>query len=211
MLLFFWVICFLKAVNICNFNTLKRYWRLAICWKMHEPLMINNYSNLSGTFYNLNLAMLSSICALLQSFSNLVERPLLVDLTIEEGQRLKVIYGSNHGFHAIDLDTSQAFDIYIPSQVCNSSCWLTAHLQSFPSISPFQSAYRKFHSTETVLFRIQNVLLLANDQRKLSALVLLDLSAAFDTIDHQLLLTRLSSTSGLTGLALRMLTSYLSE
>ena len=36
---------------------------------------------------------------------------------MEDGQRLKVIYGSDHGFHAIDLDTSQVFDIYIPSQV----------------------------------------------------------------------------------------------
>lgn len=50
-----------------------------------------------------------------KSFNGLMEKPLLVDLTIEEGQRLKVIYGSNHGFHAIDLDTSQVFDIYIPS------------------------------------------------------------------------------------------------
>lgn len=52
-----------------------------------------------------------------QSFSGLTEKPLLADLTIEEGQRLKVIYGSNHGFHAIDLDTSQVFDIYIPAHV----------------------------------------------------------------------------------------------
>ena len=88
---------------------------------------------------------------------------------------------------------------------------LTAHLQSFPSISPFQSAYRKFHSTETAFLRIQNDLLLAIDQRKLSALVLLDLSAAFDTNDHQLLLTRLSSTFGLTGPALRLRTSNLTD
>jgi hypothetical protein len=88
---------------------------------------------------------------------------------------------------------------------------LTAHLQSFPTISPFQSTYRKFHSTETALLRIQNDLLLAVDKRKLSALVLLDLSAAFDTIDPQMLLTRLSTTFGLTGLALRLLTSYLTD
>ena len=86
---------------------------------------------------------------------------------------------------------------------------LMSHLQSFPSLSPFQSAYRKFHSTETALLHIQNDLLLAIDKRKLSALVLLDLSAAFDTIDHQLLLSRLSSTFGLTGPALHILSSYL--
>ena len=63
-----------------------------------------------------------------------------------------------------------------------------AVLKEDGNIPSFQSAYRKFHSTETALLRIQNDLLLAIDQRKLSALVLIDLSAAFDTIDHQLLL-----------------------
>ena len=88
---------------------------------------------------------------------------------------------------------------------------ITSHLFSFPSICPFQSAYRKFHSTETALLRIQNDLLLAINQQKLSALVLLDLSAAFDTIDHGILLARLSSTFGFTGPALNLLTSYLSD
>ncbi|KAK7482863.1 hypothetical protein BaRGS_00025896, partial [Batillaria attramentaria] len=50
-----------------------------------------------------------------KSFTELVHKPVLVDLTIEEGQRLKVVYGSHIGFHAIDLDTSQVFDLYIPS------------------------------------------------------------------------------------------------
>lgn len=62
-------------------------------------------------------------CAV-QSFSGLMEKPLLVDLTIEEGQRLKVIYGSNHGFHAIDLDTSQVFDIYIPAHVRSTEIFI---------------------------------------------------------------------------------------
>ena len=61
-----------------------------------------------------------------------------------------------------------------------------------------------FHYTETALLRIQYDLLLAIDPRKLSTLVLLDLSAAFDTIDHQLLLTRLSSTFGVTPKAVRV-------
>jgi len=54
----------------------------------------------------------------LQSFAGLSDKPLMVDLTVEEGQRLKVIYGSSRGFHAIDLDTSSVFDIYIPAHVC---------------------------------------------------------------------------------------------
>ncbi|CAF1295720.1 unnamed protein product [Rotaria magnacalcarata] len=53
-------------------------------------------------------------------FSQLTYRPLLVDLTIEEGSRLKVIYGSSCGFHAIDLDTSNQIDIYLSSQLNDS-------------------------------------------------------------------------------------------
>ena len=44
----------------------------------------------------------------------------MVDLTIEENTRLKVIYGSSIGFHAIDLDTNIVIDLYIPSLVSNS-------------------------------------------------------------------------------------------
>ena len=86
---------------------------------------------------------------------------------------------------------------------------LSDHLQSFSSLCPFQSAYRKHHSTETALLRIYNDLLLSINQKKVSALVLLDLSAAFDTIDHQILLHRLSFNFGLNGSALALLESYL--
>ncbi len=66
---------------------------------------------------DLDAAVSENVNFTLQSFSNLAEQPKLVDLTVEEGQRLKVVYGSTKGFHAIDLDTSQVFDIYIPSHV----------------------------------------------------------------------------------------------
>ena len=88
---------------------------------------------------------------------------------------------------------------------------LNDHLQSFPSLCPFQSAYRKFHSTETALLRIYNDFLFSIDQKKISALNVLDLSAAFDTIDHSILLTRLTSNFGITGTALSLLTSYLHD
>ncbi|KAK1786248.1 hypothetical protein P4O66_017949, partial [Electrophorus voltai] len=52
-----------------------------------------------------------------KSFTELQHRPQLVDLTVEEGQRLKVIYGSNVGFHAIDVDSANPHDIYIPSHI----------------------------------------------------------------------------------------------
>src|SRR4051812_20966950 len=88
---------------------------------------------------------------------------------------------------------------------------LNQHLTSFPSLSPFQSAYRKFHSAETALLRIYNDLLHSISQHKLSALVLLDLSAAFDTIDHNILLSRLTSNFGISGSALSLISSYLSN
>ncbi|XP_034427566.1 TRAF2 and NCK interacting kinase b isoform X6 [Hippoglossus hippoglossus] len=52
-----------------------------------------------------------------KSFTDLQHRPLLVDLTVEEGQRLKVIYGSTVGFHVIDVDSGSPYDIYIPSHI----------------------------------------------------------------------------------------------
>uniref|UniRef100_A0A8C9VR01 non-specific serine/threonine protein kinase n=1 Tax=Scleropages formosus TaxID=113540 RepID=A0A8C9VR01_SCLFO len=51
------------------------------------------------------------------SFADLPHKPLLVDLTVEEGQRLKVIYGSCAGFHAIDVDSGNNYDIYIPVHI----------------------------------------------------------------------------------------------
>ncbi|KAF4524968.1 hypothetical protein B566_EDAN014485 [Ephemera danica] len=52
-----------------------------------------------------------------KSFGELAHRPLLVDLTVEEGTRLKVIYGSADGFHAVDLDSASVYNIYLPKHV----------------------------------------------------------------------------------------------
>uniref|UniRef100_A0A671SU02 non-specific serine/threonine protein kinase n=1 Tax=Sinocyclocheilus anshuiensis TaxID=1608454 RepID=A0A671SU02_9TELE len=59
-----------------------------------------------------------------KSFTDLQHKPMLVDLTVEEGQRLKVIYGSSVGFHVIDVDSGNPYDIYIPSHIQGS---VTAH------------------------------------------------------------------------------------
>ena len=99
---------------------------------------------------------------------------------------------------------SKVLERVLYSRLCN-------HLDSFPSLSPFQSAYRKFYSTETALTRIHNDLTLAMNRRQVSALVLLDLSAAFDTIiiDHSILLSRLNSCFGISNTAHSLLASYL--
>ncbi|XP_077596279.1 mitogen-activated protein kinase kinase kinase kinase 4-like isoform X5 [Stigmatopora nigra] len=55
-----------------------------------------------------------------KSFGDLAHKPLLVDLTVEEGQRLKVIYGSCSGFHAVDVDSGAVYDIYLPTHIQTS-------------------------------------------------------------------------------------------
>jgi len=74
----------------------------------------------------------------------------------------------------------------------------------------FQSAYRQFRSTEMALIKIFNDLLLAADQGQVSALCLLDLTSAFDTVDHSLVVTRLQRSIGVEGGCLAWFTLYLS-
>jgi len=86
---------------------------------------------------------------------------------------------------------------------------LNEHLNHINLLSPLQSAYRPNHSTETALLRIVNDLLTAIDNKKICILTLVDLSAAFDTTDHQILLTRLQHSFGISGSAMSWLSSYL--
>ncbi len=75
----------------------------------------------------------------------------------------------------------------------------------------FQSGFRPYHSTETALIRVTNDLLLSSDRGCIFLLVLLDLGAAFDTIDHNILLIRLENFVGISGSALAWFKSYLSD
>jgi hypothetical protein len=74
---------------------------------------------------------------------------------------------------------------------------------------PLQSAYRGAHSTETALLSVHNTLLRALDDNKAVFVVLLDLTAAFDTVDHCILLQRLSQDFGLAGAVHDWFKSYL--
>ena len=77
-------------------------------------------------------------------------------------------------------------------------------------LSPNQSAYRSGHSTETALVKVLNDILLSLDQGNTSILTLLDLSSAFDTIDHTILINTLENEFNITGKVLSWFKSYLS-
>ena len=88
---------------------------------------------------------------------------------------------------------------------------LSDHMNKVRPLPSGQSAYRPFHSTETALLKIQSDILLNMDDQKVTLLVMLDLNAAFDTIDHSILLETLGSGFGAGGTALKWFTSYLSQ
>ena len=86
---------------------------------------------------------------------------------------------------------------------------LRSHIYKNGLSNVSQSAYNQFHSTETALLKVHNDINLNIDNGKVTALTLLDLSAAFDTIDHNILITRLSTWYGISGTAVSWFTSYL--
>ena len=86
---------------------------------------------------------------------------------------------------------------------------LNSYLSSNAHYEVYQSAYRPLHSTETALLRVQNDILTSIENKEITVLVLLDLSSAFDTVDHAILLNRLKNI-GITGLVHDWFSSYLS-
>ena len=74
-----------------------------------------------------------------------------------------------------------------------------------------QSAYRQFHSTETALLKVQNDILINMDNEEVTLLVMLDMSAAFDTIDHNILIDILKNDFGVVDSALQWFRSYLAN
>ena len=91
------------------------------------------------------------------------------------------------------------------------SMQLRSYLRDNNLLPSFQSAYRPHYSTETAVLKLTSDILLSLDKGNVCLLSCLDLSAAFDTVDHSILLSRLHTTYGLCGTALDWFTSYLSD
>ena len=90
--------------------------------------------------------------------------------------------------------------------VCNQ---ITQYTGPTGIAGKFQSAYGAFHSTETTLIKVKDDILRAMDNQKVTCLILLDLSAAFDTVSHSLLLNRLRHQFGIQGTVLRWFKAYM--
>ena len=88
---------------------------------------------------------------------------------------------------------------------------LVAYLLENDLFPDLQSAYRSNHSTETAVLKVLSDILLALDSGKLALLSLLDLSAAFDSVDHDMLLQRLQTSYGLGGNVIAWFASYLTK
>ena len=87
---------------------------------------------------------------------------------------------------------------------------LSDHFSDNHLVEPYQSVYKRCYGTETALTRVSNDILHAVDSKQALFLVLLDLSSAFDTVDH-LLLVKCPKSCGVEGIALEWLSSYLAD
>ena len=92
-----------------------------------------------------------------------------------------------------------------------ASTQIIEHTEKHDLSEPMQSAYRRQHSTETALACVHNDILRALDDQKAVLLLMLDLSAAFDTVDHEIMLHRIRNDFGVTGIVHKWYSSYFSN
>ena len=144
----------------------------------------------------INLSMQSGVVP--QVFKQALVNPLIKKLTLCKNDLRNYRGISNLSFLSKILEKVVANRLY-------------EHIYNHHLSNDLQSAYKRFHSTETALLKIHNDIVDNMDNGKVTALTLLDLSAAFDTIDHSILLQCLHRYFGISGPALRWFKSFLSD
>ena len=160
-------------------------------------LLYENLDAVLPTITNIiNSSLLSGIVP--KDLKTAVVKPLLKKASLDRNQLKNYRPVSNLPF------ISKLLEKVVLSQ-------LLSHLNDNNLCNPLQSAYRAGHSTETVLLRVVNDILSALDEDRSSILLLLDNSAAFDTIDHKILLSRLENIFGIRSVALDWFRSYLED
>ncbi len=169
--------------STCYLNTLPTSFFKSVLNSLEVDLLeVVNTSLLSGTFPN--------------SLKTAVVKPLLKKRNLDSTMLSNYRPISNLPF------IGKTIEKIVFNQLNN-------YLNSNEYLDNFQSGFRVHHSTETALIKIINDIRFNSDSGKISVLVLLDLSAAFDTVDHNILLERLENWVGLSGLALKWFRSYL--
>jgi len=110
--------------------------------------------------------------------------------------------------HSLSVCLSVCLSVYLSKVVERLACQqLVAYLEQHDVLPRLQSAYRRFHSTETSILKLACDALLAAVLGSVTLLGLLDLLAAFDTVDHHILISQLQSTFGIHGTVLQWVTN----
>ena len=119
---------------------------------------------------------------------------------------LKPFLVNTKHFYNIGPTSSTSISEILEKVVANR---LQTHIKNNHLSNPLQSAYRKQHSTESTLLKVNNDIIISMDKGEFTTLTLIDLSAAFDTIDHTTLTNRLSDWYGISGQAQIWFSSHL--
>ena len=143
-----------------------------------------------------NLSLISGLCP--NIFKTSLVMPLLKKPSLSKDDMNNYRPVSNLNF------VSKIIEKVIANRICS-------HLERNDLSNQNQSAYKKFRSTETALHKVENDIILNMDEGRVTALTLLDLPAAFDTLDHSSITNLLSTWYGIDGIDLDWFVSYLSD
>ena len=204
-----------KVVNVCGKVVGKKQETLSELYDCRvvrkARMIVYNSSHVHFQYYN-NLSSGSRVRAPKRKTDRSRQSYIAIHatLTARDFLLISTLPVHSHAFFPKPLLIFLLCWLWLPHGSCVIPHNKIGHLDHNDLWHTFQSAYRPKHSTETALLRVLNDLT-ASNSGFISILTLLDLSAAFDTIDHSIILPRLDSTFGIRDLALSFFRSYLQD